>query len=123
MITAVAADPALGAAGDAALRAIGETPLYAGADFVRANDGSGYWLMELELIEPALYFRTDPGAAERFARLERACSRRRERAVGLIVAGRSRSDFAPVKQTSPSNAAGIPGRCSACHKPLFRRLK
>ena len=68
VITAVAADDTLRAAGDAALRALGTVPLYARADFVRANNGSGYWLMELELIEPALYFRTDPGAAKCFAR-------------------------------------------------------
>lgn len=29
--------------------------------------GEEYWLMELELIEPALYFRMDAGAPERFA--------------------------------------------------------
>ncbi|MBA3543691.1 MAG: hypothetical protein H0T83_04525 [Chthoniobacterales bacterium] len=68
VITAVGTDEALRAAGDAALRAIGEAPLYVRADFVRANDGDGYWLMELELIEPALYLRMDPGAPERFAR-------------------------------------------------------
>ena len=67
LITAVAADDALRAAGDAALRTLGTVPLYARADFVRANDGRNYWLMELELIEPALYFRTDLGAPERFA--------------------------------------------------------
>ena len=33
----------------------------------RANDGGGYWLIELELIEPSLYLRTDPGAPARFA--------------------------------------------------------
>lgn len=50
------------------MRAIGVTPLYVRADFVRANDDRGYWLIELELIEPALYLRMDPGAPERFAR-------------------------------------------------------
>ena len=67
-IRAVETEEVLRAAGDAALRAIGEAPLYARADFVCANDGSGYWLMELELIEPSLYLRKDPGAPERFAR-------------------------------------------------------
>jgi hypothetical protein len=63
-----------GDAGDAALRAIGALPLYARVDFVRANDGSRYWLMELELIEPSLYLRLDKGAPERFARaLHTAC--------------------------------------------------
>ena len=55
-------------AGDAALRAIGSVPLYVRADFVRANDDSGYWLMELELIEPSLYLRMNAGAPARFAR-------------------------------------------------------
>jgi glutathione synthase/RimK-type ligase-like ATP-grasp enzyme len=67
-IRAVETDDTLRAAGDAALRAIGEAPLYARADLVRANDRQGYWLMELELVEPSLYLRTDPEAPERFAR-------------------------------------------------------
>lgn len=42
------------------------TPLYARVDFVR--DGAGeFALMELELIEPALYLRMDAGAPKRFA--------------------------------------------------------
>ncbi|HET6633236.1 MAG TPA: hypothetical protein VFG73_11080 [Rhodanobacteraceae bacterium] len=49
------------------LRALAGTPLYARVDLVRASDGSGFWLMELELIEPALYFRLATGAAARFA--------------------------------------------------------
>ncbi|HEY2802081.1 MAG TPA: hypothetical protein VGI85_15940 [Chthoniobacterales bacterium] len=67
-IRAVETEEELRDAGDAALRAIGDAPLYARADFVRANDGSGYRLMELELIEPSLYLRMDSGAPERFAR-------------------------------------------------------
>lgn len=67
-IRSVQADAALLAAGGAALRAIGDAPLYARADLVRAPAGDGFWLMELELIEPSLYLRTDPGAPERFAR-------------------------------------------------------
>lgn len=43
-------------------------PFYARADLVRANDGGGFWLMELELIEPSLFQRMDAGAPERFAR-------------------------------------------------------
>jgi glutathione synthase/RimK-type ligase-like ATP-grasp enzyme len=66
-IRAVETEPALRDAGDAALRAIGEPPLYVRADFVRKNDRSGFWVMELELIEPSLYFRFDPEAANRFA--------------------------------------------------------
>ncbi|MBT8109403.1 MAG: hypothetical protein KJO27_01640 [Gammaproteobacteria bacterium] len=42
-------------------------PTYGRGDWVRGADGR-YLLMELELIEPSLYLRTDSGAAARFAR-------------------------------------------------------
>jgi len=42
-------------------------PVYGRGDWVRGPDGR-FLLMELELIEPSLYLRTDPGAAARFAR-------------------------------------------------------
>ena len=42
-------------------------PLYARVDLARADSGD-YALMELELIEPSLYFRTDPESPGRFAR-------------------------------------------------------
>jgi len=42
-------------------------PVYGRGDWVRGADGR-YLLMELELIEPSLYLRTDAGAALRFAR-------------------------------------------------------
>ncbi|HEX4667322.1 MAG TPA: hypothetical protein VH207_12045 [Chthoniobacterales bacterium] len=67
IIRAVGSEPALRQAGDNVLRALDSVPLYARADFVRANDAGGFWLMELELIEPSLYLRMDPGAPERFA--------------------------------------------------------
>lgn len=41
-------------------------PTYGRGDWVRGSDGR-FLLMELELIEPSLYLRTDSGAAERFA--------------------------------------------------------
>ena len=41
-------------------------PVYVRADFVR-DDEDRFLLMELELIEPSLYLRTDAGAAARFA--------------------------------------------------------
>ncbi len=65
IIQAVEAEPALLAAGR---RSIALLPnlLYARADFVRSV--SGFLLMELELIEPALYFRMNPPSAARFAR-------------------------------------------------------
>ncbi len=64
-ISPVAPGDDLLAAARGALTCVSPTPLYARADFVRSADG--FLLMELELIEPALYFRTDAGAAARFA--------------------------------------------------------
>lgn len=64
VIRGVEAEPALLAAGDAVLARIPPL-LYARADFVR-HEGR-FLLMELELIEPALYFRMSEGAAARFA--------------------------------------------------------
>ncbi|MFL6514479.1 MAG: RimK family alpha-L-glutamate ligase [Chthoniobacterales bacterium] len=60
-------DAALRQAGELALKAAGETPLYARADFMRRNHDDAFLLVELELIEPSLYLRMDPEAAERFA--------------------------------------------------------
>jgi len=65
---ATVAEPALLAAGERVLRALGEVPLYARVDFVRANDAHDFWLMELELIEPSMYLRMEANAPERFAR-------------------------------------------------------
>jgi glutathione synthase/RimK-type ligase-like ATP-grasp enzyme len=45
---------------------ISPTPLYARVDLVRSAGGQ-LLLMELELVEPALYLRMDAGAPERFA--------------------------------------------------------
>jgi glutathione synthase/RimK-type ligase-like ATP-grasp enzyme len=67
-IRRVQAENSLREAGGAVIGALGEAPLYARADFVRANDGDGFWLMELELIEPSLYLRMDDNAPIRFAR-------------------------------------------------------
>ena len=49
------------------LGVVSPQPVYVRADFVRGK-GERFLLMELELIEPALYFRTDAGSARRFAR-------------------------------------------------------
>ncbi|HSR69127.1 MAG TPA: hypothetical protein VLU25_14420 [Acidobacteriota bacterium] len=54
-------------AGRSTIEALPEPPLYARADYVRANHGSGFWLVELELIEPSLYLRMSPSAPARFA--------------------------------------------------------
>lgn len=48
------------------LRLVEPEPLYARADFVRGDDDR-FLLMELELIEPSLYLRTDKDAPLRFA--------------------------------------------------------
>jgi glutathione synthase/RimK-type ligase-like ATP-grasp enzyme len=47
------------------IAAVGSTPLYARVDGVES--GGQFLLMELELIEPALFLRLAEGAAERFA--------------------------------------------------------
>lgn len=57
--------PDLRAAGARALEAIGERLLYARVDLVRYRGAPV--VMEVELIEPSLYFNMDDGAAERFA--------------------------------------------------------
>jgi glutathione synthase/RimK-type ligase-like ATP-grasp enzyme len=64
-IRSIDAEPALCAAGDATMAAIGRQLLYARVDLVRSD--AGFRVMELELVEPALYLRMDPGAPERFA--------------------------------------------------------
>lgn len=53
--------------GDRVLESLGERLLYARIDAVRGSSG-GFAIMEVELIEPALYFRMDQGSAARFAR-------------------------------------------------------
>ncbi len=57
---------ALRGTGQRAVDALPECPLYARADLLAAP-GGGFELVELELIEPALYFRTDTGAPGTFA--------------------------------------------------------
>lgn len=75
LLRAVPAEPALHAAGARVLDALGTTPLYVRADFVRADADDTFWLMELELIEPSLYFRLDPASPVRFAEALDACWR------------------------------------------------
>jgi len=64
-IRSITPEPSLRAVADAAMAAAGGKLLYGRADLVRHSDG--FRLMELELVEPALYLRMDPGAPERFA--------------------------------------------------------
>jgi glutathione synthase/RimK-type ligase-like ATP-grasp enzyme len=47
-----------------ALKSLPEIPLYARVDMVR--DGDDYFIMELELIEPSLYFNMDPASVNNF---------------------------------------------------------
>lgn len=66
-ILSVEAPPALVETAQHVLGVVNPQPVYVRADFVRGT-GERFLLMELELIEPALYFRTDPDSATRFAR-------------------------------------------------------
>ena len=72
-IAPILPEPALLAAGDAAIAAVGQKLLYARADFVRSGDT--FRVMELELVEPSLYLRIDAGAPERFADADRVATR------------------------------------------------
>jgi hypothetical protein len=58
-------EPALLAAGNAAIAAVGRKLLYARVDLVRS--GGVFRLMELELVEPSIFLRTETGAPDRFA--------------------------------------------------------
>lgn len=66
IITEVMPDDRLIKAGRMAVDTIGRELLYARVDLVRDEDDN-FCLMELELIEPALYLRMDAGAPKRFA--------------------------------------------------------
>jgi glutathione synthase/RimK-type ligase-like ATP-grasp enzyme len=61
----VTPDASLRSHGDRVLAALSITPLYGRVDLVRHRDE--FLLMEVELVEPALYLSKSPGAAERFA--------------------------------------------------------
>jgi hypothetical protein len=52
--------------GKQVLETLSAVPLYARVDFVR-DERRNFVVMELELIEPSMYLRTDPGAPGRFA--------------------------------------------------------
>lgn len=66
IITAIAPTDEMRSAASTALAAVAEPLLYARVDLVRDALG-GFQLMELELIEPALYLRMDREAPTRFA--------------------------------------------------------
>jgi glutathione synthase/RimK-type ligase-like ATP-grasp enzyme len=65
-IRAVRPLPALLAAARGIFECVEPKPAYGRADLVR-GEGDRFLLMELELIEPSLYLRTDAGASARFA--------------------------------------------------------
>jgi len=66
-IRAVTPETDLLSCGYRALAAVSSSPLYARIDLVR-NAAGDFVVMELELIEPSLYLRTDSEAPQRFAR-------------------------------------------------------
>ena len=65
IITGIEPDPVSLEVADAIVALIHPRPLYARIDMVR--DQGRPSLMELELVEPSLYLRTNPGAPGRFA--------------------------------------------------------
>lgn len=65
LLQAVTPDPAMRAAADSLGALCPEPPFVLRSDFVRW--GEGWALMELEAIEPSLYFNLDEAAAARFA--------------------------------------------------------
>lgn len=66
-IRSIAATPEQVAAAEEILALVEPRPVYVRVDLMR-DDNDSYLLMELELIEPSLYLRTDPGSPGRFAR-------------------------------------------------------
>jgi glutathione synthase/RimK-type ligase-like ATP-grasp enzyme len=66
IVSAAAASRDLVSAGERVMAAVGQVPLYARVDLVQLANGE-HALMELELVEPALYLRMDKGAPDRFA--------------------------------------------------------
>ena len=68
IITQVSPSDKLLATAQKVFEFIKPTPLYARVDFVRDEDDN-FCLMELELIEPALYLRMDKDAPKQFAKI------------------------------------------------------
>ena len=66
-ILSIDAPAALIATARSVMGVVNPQPVYVRGDFVR-DTGARFRLMELELIEPSLYFRKDPGSASRFAK-------------------------------------------------------
>ncbi|MEM7611673.1 MAG: hypothetical protein AAF270_08355 [Pseudomonadota bacterium] len=70
LISAIAAPSDMRSMADRVMSVLEATPLYARVDLVR-GDADQWWLIELELIEPSLYLRTDRQAPHRFAKAVR----------------------------------------------------
>lgn len=66
IIEAVKPEEKLLRKGEKAIRSLTETPLYARVDFVR-DEHELFRIMEIELIEPSLYFSYDPESPQRFS--------------------------------------------------------
>lgn len=64
-LVSITPDESLRRHADRVIAAISPQPLYGRVDLIRHN--GGFALMEVELVEPALYLSKSPGAAERFA--------------------------------------------------------
>lgn len=65
LLKRVEPEAGLKTAADAIVASVEPTPLYSRVDMVRM--GEAFFLMELELIEPSLYFNMDPESPARFA--------------------------------------------------------
>ena len=65
-LTSIEPEPGLLETSNKTMQALPEIPLYARVDFVRNSDNR-FNLIELELIEPSLYFNMDPESPGRFA--------------------------------------------------------
>ena len=102
-----AAQLALGRAAVAAAEHLHGPTSYARVDTVEGDDGRPL-LLELELLDPALFFVTDPGGAERFAG---------------VLARRARL-LPPPRPGSATGVTGRPGRwLSPRSAPLPRRAR
>lgn len=67
-LTTVEPEPGLLERAKQTMNRLNPQPLYARVDLVRTT-GNDFALMELELIEPSLYFNMDPESPKRFARI------------------------------------------------------
>ena len=81
VLTSVEPEPRLLKRAKQTMEQVSPQPLYARIDYVR-TDADDFVLMELELIEPSLYFNMDAGSPERFAQIfDRWMNRKRKEAI------------------------------------------